>query len=58
MFLTTSSLFIFIAGVLITLLASYGIYRHFVEVDAEFQKKKERKIEYRTEEEFVGEHSP
>lgn len=54
MLTTTTSLLIFLAGVIITLLAAYGIYRHFVEIDREFQEKRESKLEYRTKEEFVG----
>jgi hypothetical protein len=47
-------LFVFISGILITGLAVYGIYTHILETLSEFEEKRESKISYRTNEEFVG----
>lgn len=47
-------LFVFIAGIIITAVAVYGIYTHLLETLDEFEEKRESKISYRTNEEFVG----
>jgi len=47
-------IFVFISGTIITAVAVYGIYTHLLETLDEFEKKRESKISYRTNEEFVG----
>lgn len=47
-------IFVFISGVIITAIAVYGIYTHLLETSADFEEKRESKISYRTNEEFVG----
>lgn len=47
-------IFVFISGIIITAVAVYGIYTHLLETLDEFEKKRESKISYRTNEEFVG----
>ena len=47
-------IFVFISGLIITAVAVYGIYTHLLETLDEFEEKRESKISYRTNEEFVG----
>lgn len=47
-------IFVFISGIIITAVAVYGIYTHLIETLDEFEEKRESKISYRTNEEFVG----
>jgi len=47
-------IFVFISGIIITAVAVYGIYTHLLETLDEFEEKRESKISYRTNEEFVG----
>jgi hypothetical protein len=47
-------IFVFICGIIIASTAIYGIYTHLLETVSEFEAKRESKISYRTNEEFVG----
>lgn len=50
-------IFVFISGVIVTLIAVYGLYSHLEETRSEFEEKRQSKITYRTNEEFVGDKS-
>ena len=47
-------IFVLIFGIIITAMAVYGIYTHLLETLNDFEEKRESKISYRTNEEFVG----
>ncbi len=50
-------IFVFISGVIVTLIAVYGLYSHLQETNSEFEEKRKSKVTYRTKEEFVGNES-
>lgn len=50
-------MFVFISGVIVTSLAIYGLYSHLQETIKSFEEKRQSKITYRTNEEFVGDKS-
>lgn len=48
------NLFLLIPAFVISLLAAYGYYLTLIEKVEKFEKKRERKTSYRTNEEFVN----
>lgn len=50
-------IFVFISGFIVTCFAVYGLYSHLQEIQRAFEEKRESKITYRTNEEFVGKNS-
>jgi len=48
------NLLLLLSAIIISLLAAYGYYLTLIEKDEIFEKKKESKTRYRTNEEFVN----